>query len=85
MLSILEKKIGKNSKRKKIREPFRSGRYITRLVVQVKKLRYAAKRLFGALRFARGFKKSACYLWGFLFFFSKIRPFLKLEVGFFST
>ena len=28
-----------------------------RLVVQVKKLRYAASRLIGALRFARGFKK----------------------------
>ena len=30
-----------------------------RLVIQVKKLRYAARRLFGELRFARGFKKSA--------------------------
>ena len=30
--------------------------------------------------FARSFKKSACYLLGFLFFF----PILKLEVGFFS-
>ena len=28
-----------------------------RLVVQVKELRYAASRLIGALRFARGFKK----------------------------
>ena len=28
-----------------------------RLVVQVKELRYAASRLTGALRFARGFKK----------------------------
>ena len=36
-----------------------------RLVVQITKLRYAPTRLIGALRFARGFKKSACYLWGF--------------------
>ena len=47
--------------------------------------RYAASRLIGALRFARGFKKSACYLWGFRFFFLKIPPFFKLEVGFFSA
>ena len=49
--------------------------------------------LLGALRFARGFKKSACYLEGF-FFLQKIAcyvvgflfffpPILKLEVGFF--
>ena len=36
-----------------------------RLVVQVIKLRYAARRLFRALRFARGLKKSASYLCGF--------------------
>ena len=30
-------------------------------------------------------EKSASYLWGFWFFFSKIPPILKLEVGFFST
>ena len=35
--------------------------------------------------FARGFKKSACYLVGFWFFFSKNSPILKIEVGFFST
>merc|ERR1712131_581005 len=30
------------------------------------------------------FSKRACYLWGFLFFFLKIPPILKIEVGFFS-
>merc|ERR1711911_319048 len=30
-------------------------------------------------------EKSACYLWGFGFFFPKIPPILKLEVGFFSS
>ena len=30
-------------------------------------------------------KKRACYLWGFRFFFLKIPPIFKLEVGFFSA
>ena len=39
-----------------------SSGHFASLVVSKKVLRYAASRLIGALRFARGFKKSASYL-----------------------
>ena len=45
-----------------------------------KELFYAAWRLFGALRFARAFKKRPPTM-VISFFFSKIPPILKLEVG----
>ena len=43
-------------------------------------LRYVASRLFGALRFARCFKKMPPTYGDLFFFFSKIPPILKLEV-----
>ena len=42
------------------------------------------KRLFVALRFAHAFKKRPPTYGVFDFFFSKIPPILKIEVGFFS-
>ena len=47
-------------------------------------LRYVDWRLIGALRFARGLKKMPPTYGNFEFFFLKIPPILKLEVGFFS-
>ena len=46
-----------------------------RLVVQVKQLRYAASRLIGALRFARGFKKVPATYEDFEFFFTNTPDF----------
>ena len=61
-----------------------SGQFAS-LVVSKKVLRFAASRIIGALRFARGFKKVPPTYGDFDFFFPKYRRFWNLKLDFFPT